>query len=87
MRKILHKLAALFYTQKRNISRFFVFQITSYRLSELFLLSGNIENIARKATVGYVLSGQKATLQDLLTYCDEETLSAQKSGRRIGFNV
>ena len=48
---------------------------------------GNIENIARKATVGYVLSGQKATLQDLLTYCDEETLSAQKSGRRIGFNV
>ena len=48
---------------------------------------GNIENIARKATVGYVLSGQKATLQDLLTYCDEETLSTQKSGRRIGFNV
>jgi SpoVK/Ycf46/Vps4 family AAA+-type ATPase len=48
---------------------------------------GNIENIARKATVGYVLSGQKATLQDLLTYCDEETLSSQKSGRRIGFNV
>ena len=48
---------------------------------------GNIENIARKATVGYVLSGQKATLQELLTYCDEETLSAQKSGRRIGFNV
>jgi hypothetical protein len=48
---------------------------------------GNIENIARKATVGYVLSGQKATLQDLLTYCDEETLSAQKSSHRIGFNV
>ena len=46
---------------------------------------GNIENIARKATVGYVLSGRKATLQDLLTYCDEETLSAQKSARRIGF--
>ena len=48
---------------------------------------GNIENIARKATVGYVLSGQKATLQDLLIYCDEETLSAQKAARRIGFNV
>lgn len=48
---------------------------------------GNIENIARKATVGYVLSGRKATLQDLLTYCDEETLSAQKSTRRIGFSV
>ena len=48
---------------------------------------GNIENVARKATVGYVLSGRKATLQELLTYCDEETLSAQKSARRIGFNV
>ena len=48
---------------------------------------GNIENIARKATVGYVLSGQKAGLQDLLTYCDEETLSAQKATRRIGFNM
>ena len=48
---------------------------------------GNIENIARKATVGYVLSGRKATLQDLLTYCDEETLSAQKAARRIGFYV
>ena len=48
---------------------------------------GNIENIARKATVGYVLTGQKACLQELLSYCDEETLSTQKSGRRIGFNV
>ena len=48
---------------------------------------GNIENVARKATVGYVLSGRKASLQELLTYCDEETLSAQKSARRIGFNV
>ena len=48
---------------------------------------GNIENIARKATVGYVLTGQKAGLQELLSYCDEETLSAQKAGRRIGFNV
>ena len=48
---------------------------------------GNIENIARKAAVGYVLSGNKATLEELVTYCDEEILSAQKSGRRIGFNA
>ena len=48
---------------------------------------GNIENVARKATVGYVLTGQKASLEELLSYCDEETLSAQKSGRRIGFNL
>ena len=46
---------------------------------------GNIENIARKAAVGYVLSGEKARLQDLLKYCDEETLSTAKGTKRIGF--
>jgi len=48
---------------------------------------GNIENIARKATVGYVLTGRKAGLEELVNYCDEETLSSQKGARRIGFNV
>jgi phosphoribosylaminoimidazole-succinocarboxamide synthase len=48
---------------------------------------GNIENIARKATVGYVLTGRKAGLEELVKYCDEETLSSQKGARRIGFNV
>ena len=46
---------------------------------------GNIENIARKAAVGYVLSGRKAGLDELIKYCDEETLSAHKAARRIGF--
>lgn len=46
---------------------------------------GNIENIARKAAVGYVLSGTMAGLKELTGYCEEETLSASKSGRRIGF--
>ena len=46
---------------------------------------GNIENIARKAAVGYVLSGQKAGLDELVKYCDEETLSSSRAGRRIGF--
>ena len=46
---------------------------------------GNIENIARKAAVGYVLSGKKAGLDELCLYCDEETLSSQRAGRRIGF--
>jgi len=45
---------------------------------------GNIENIARKAAVGYVLSGQKATLEDLVKYAGEETLSSKKTSR-IGF--
>ena len=48
---------------------------------------GNIENIARKAAVGYVLSGEKASLAELLKYCDEETLSTAKGAKRIGFGV
>ena len=48
---------------------------------------GNIENIARKAAVGYVLSGHKASLGELVTYCDEETLTAPKNARRIGFQI
>ncbi|MBQ2486443.1 MAG: hypothetical protein II518_05225, partial [Candidatus Methanomethylophilus sp.] len=48
---------------------------------------GNIENIARKAAVGYVLSGEKASLEELLKYCDEETLSSAKTARRIGFGA
>ena len=46
---------------------------------------GNIENIARKAAVGYVISGEKACLGELQKYCDEETLSGSKTARRIGF--
>ena len=46
---------------------------------------GNIENIARKAAVGYVLSGEKASLGELMKYCDEETLSSSKGMKKIGF--
>ena len=46
---------------------------------------GNIENIARKAAVGYVLSGEKASLAELRKYCDEETLSRSSKRARIGF--
>ena len=46
---------------------------------------GNIENIARKAAVGYVLSGTMAGLGELTRYCEEETLASQKTGRKIGF--
>ncbi len=49
---------------------------------------GNIENIARKVAVGYVLTGNKAGLDELVKYCDEEMLSSQKASRpRIGFNA
>ena len=45
---------------------------------------GNIENIARKAAVSYVLSGEKAGLDELVKYCNEENLSGRKTAR-IGF--
>ena len=37
---------------------------------------GNIENIVRKSVVGYVISGKKASLCDLISFCDEELLSS-----------
>lgn len=46
---------------------------------------GNIENVARKAAVGYVLGGKKADLDELLAYCDEERLSGCGATRKIGF--
>ena len=46
---------------------------------------GNIENIARKAAVDYVLSGKKAGLEQLSKFCDEETLSTSGLRKRIGF--
>ena len=46
---------------------------------------GNIENVARKAAVGYVLSGRKADREQLIRYCDEEMVSVGRKSRRIGF--
>lgn len=55
-------------------------------LGDSYVFSGgNIENIARKSAVGYVLSGKKADIGELRKYCDEEMLSSQKQTRRIGF--
>ena len=55
-------------------------------LGDSYVFSGgNIENIARKSAVGYVLSGQKADIGELRKYCDEEMLSSQRQTRRIGF--
>ena len=55
-------------------------------LGERYAFSGgNIENIARKAAVGYVLSGTPADFGELTRYCDEETLACKGQTRRIGF--
>ena len=46
---------------------------------------GNIENIARKSTVEYVLSGNEPTLSSLDGYCREEILSRNGTRNKIGF--
>ena len=49
---------------------------------------GQIENIARKRTVDYILSGQYATLEQLEDYCRAEQLANNKSRHRIaGFSA
>ena len=46
---------------------------------------GNIENIARKSTVEYVLSGNEPTLSTLESYCQEEILNRKETRNKIGF--
>jgi hypothetical protein len=45
---------------------------------------GQIENIARKRAVDYILSGKLATLDDLEAYCRAEVLGG-KERKSIGF--
>lgn len=45
---------------------------------------GQIENIARKQTVDYILSGKHASLEDIESFCESEVLN-HKSGKKIGF--
>lgn len=56
------------------------------RLAKRYDFSGGqIENIARKRTIEYILSGKKATMEELDSFCQSE-LFDKKSGRRaIGF--
>lgn len=46
---------------------------------------GNIENIARKSMVDYVLSGEEPTLASLQNYCEEELMSRKRQTAKIGF--
>ncbi|MDY6464217.1 MAG: ATP-binding protein [Bacteroidales bacterium] len=46
---------------------------------------GNIENIARKSTVEYVLSGNEPNLASLDSYCQEELLNRNNTRNKIGF--
>jgi SpoVK/Ycf46/Vps4 family AAA+-type ATPase len=54
------------------------------QLAKLFDFSGGqIENIARKRAVDYILSGKLATLDDLESYCRAELFSNKKDRRHI----
>jgi hypothetical protein len=46
---------------------------------------GQIENIARKRTVSYVISGAEPSLDMLIDFCEHEYLAGTDSGKIIGF--
>ena len=46
---------------------------------------GNIENIARKSTVEYVLTGYAPTLESLEKSCEAELLNRKVARTKIGF--
>ena len=55
-------------------------------LSTRFHFSGGeIDNIVRKAIINEVITGNRATLEELVEYCETERL-ASKKGRKLGFN-
>lgn len=58
-------------------------------LARRFTFSGgNIDNVARKSTVEYVLSGSHPSLDTVIRYCEEETISKKKaSACKIGFQA
>lgn len=53
--------------------------------TEFKLSGGNIDNVARKSVVDYVLSGTQDGVDTLRKYCGEESFSKKKETRRIGF--
>jgi hypothetical protein len=44
---------------------------------------GQIENVVRKSTVDYILTGNKPTIDDISRFCDEEVFKSKL--RRVGF--
>lgn len=44
---------------------------------------GQIENIARKRSIDYILSGKTASLEDLEAYCRAEALGGKKELKRV----
>ena len=61
----------------------------AHRLASKYDFSGGqIENIARKRTIDYILTGKTATLEDLEKHCDAELFESKNNRIRItGFSL
>lgn len=46
---------------------------------------GQIENISRKSMINYIIEGEKATMENLTKYCDEERFTKNNVRKPIGF--
>ena len=57
----------------------------AYLADKFELSGGQIENVARKKTIQNILSGMEPAIEDLIKYCCEEEIGANKERRRIGF--
>lgn len=58
------------------------------QLARTYALSGGqIENIARKCSVDYVLNGERPTYEQLSRYADEELSLNRGEHRRVGFSM
>lgn len=56
------------------------------RLAKKYDFSGGqIENIARKGTIEYILSGKRATMEELEMFCQSESLDKNQERKAIGF--
>ncbi len=56
-----------------------------YLSGKFDLSGGQIENIARKRIIGGILSGEDASIEEMLRYCCEEDMGARTERRKIGF--
>ena len=48
---------------------------------------GQIENIARKRTIEFILSGKKASFEEINEFCKHELLDTKKERKPIGFQA
>lgn len=56
-----------------------------YLSGKFDLSGGQIENIARKRIIGGILSGEDASIEEMLRYCCEEDMGGRTERRKIGF--